>query len=67
MPAPEERVFAMRFEETVLQRLGKALHVRLDDITHEPLPRRWIDLIHYLNEEERKRSDRQPESEPQQR
>jgi hypothetical protein len=45
-------------EDTILQRLGKVLHLRLDDITHEALPRRWVDLIHYLDEEEGKRSER---------
>jgi hypothetical protein len=39
--------------ETILRRLGGALHGRLDNITHEPLPRRWIDLIHHLDEQER--------------
>ena len=48
-----------------MQRLGKTLHVQLDDITHDPLPRRWVELIHYLNEQERKRSERQPEAAPQ--
>lgn len=54
----------MRFQETILRRLGKALHVRMDDITHEPLPARWVDLIHHLNEQERGCSERhQPETE----
>ena len=58
----------MRFQETILQRLGKALHVQMDDITHEPLPRRWVDLILYLEEQERERAERaQPETEPQRR
>jgi len=53
-------------QDTILRRLGKALHVRMDDITHEPLPRRWAELILYLDEEERKRPDRrQPEPKPQ--
>jgi hypothetical protein len=39
-----------------LQRLGKALHVHVDDITHEPLPRRWVQLLHYLDEEEQKQA-----------
>ena len=55
----------MRPQETILQRLGKTLHVQLDYITHDPLPRRWVELIHYLNEQERKRSERQPEAAPQ--
>jgi hypothetical protein len=49
----------MDAQETILQRLGKALNVRLDDITHEPLPERWVELIHHLNEQERKNSERQ--------
>ena len=43
----------MHVQETILQRLGKALNVRLDDVTHEPLPQRWIDLVQHLNEQER--------------
>jgi len=61
----------MDAQETILQRLGKALNVRLkalnvrlDDITHEPLPERWVELIHHLNEQERKHSERQPGPEP---
>ena len=42
----------MRFQETVIGRLGKALHAHWDDIAHEPLPRRWIELIQHLNEQE---------------
>ena len=54
--------------DTILQRLGKVLHVHIDDITHEPPPRRWVDLIHHLNEQERRRSERhQPETEPRKR
>jgi hypothetical protein len=28
----------------LFQRFGKALRVYSDDITREPLPRRWVDL-----------------------
>jgi hypothetical protein len=39
-----------------------------EDITREPLPRRWVDLIHHLNEQERRPSERhQPELEPHER
>ena len=55
---------AMRPQETILQRLGKTLHVQTDDITREPVPRRWVELIQHLNEQERKRSER---SEPEPR
>jgi hypothetical protein len=50
-----------------LQRLGKALHAHWDDIAREPLPRRWVDLIHHLDEQQRARSERQPVSAPQRR
>jgi hypothetical protein len=43
-------------ENAILRRLGKALHLFDDDITREPLPRRWVDLIHHLDEQERDRS-----------
>ncbi len=49
-------------QETILQRLGKTLHVRMDDITHEPLPRRWVELILYLEEQERERTGRKPKT-----
>ena len=42
--------------EMIVRRLGRALHVHIDEITHEPLPRRWVDLIHYLDELERRQS-----------
>jgi hypothetical protein len=51
-------------QETILQRLGKALHAHWDATAHEPLPRRWIELIQHLNEQERKQSDRRPEATP---
>ena len=47
------------------QRIGKALHAQYDDITKQPLPKRWVDLINYLNEKERmERGSPQPEPEP---
>jgi hypothetical protein len=45
-------------QETLLRRLGKAFHLYGDDIAHEPLPRRWVDLIRYLDEQERKSLER---------
>jgi hypothetical protein len=38
--------------------MGKNLRNRGEDITHQPLPRRWVDLIHYLDEQERLSSER---------
>ena len=46
--------------------VGKTLHVEMDDITHDVLPRRWVELILHLEEQERKRSA-EPEAEPQRR
>ena len=43
--------------ETILRRIADGLRLRLEDVTDEPLPRRWIDLIHYLDEQERKQSE----------
>jgi hypothetical protein len=40
--------------DPILRRLGKLLHDQDDDITHESLPKRWVDLIHFLDEQERK-------------
>ena len=44
-------------QESVLGRLGKVLRGRDDDITNEPLPRRWVDLIHHLDDKERTRRE----------
>ena len=44
--------------ESILRRLAKALHDQYDDIADQPLPRRWVDLIHYLDEQELKRAER---------
>jgi hypothetical protein len=50
----------MREEKaSFLWRLGKALHVHFDGIANEPLPQRWIDLINYLNEKERRKPEQQ--------
>jgi hypothetical protein len=40
--------------ESIWARLGKALQRQMD-VGHEPLPRRWVELIHLLNEQERER------------
>jgi hypothetical protein len=38
---------------TILDRLGHTLRMRDDDIAQQPLPHRWVDLIHHLDEQER--------------
>jgi hypothetical protein len=37
----------------IVERLKTALHAQYDAILNEPLPERWVDLIHRLNEQER--------------
>ena len=57
---PEVRGCAMQQwqgQETLLCRLGKAFHIYADDTAHEPLPRRWVELIRYLDEHERRSSE----------
>ena len=34
--------------------VGKVLRGKYDDATQEQLPERWVELIHYLNEKERR-------------
>jgi len=53
----------MRKKDETIVEIGKGLRREADDLTREPLPRRWIDLIRHLNEKERK----QKEEENQQR
>jgi hypothetical protein len=43
----------------VLQGVGKGLRARLAPVTKEPLPKRWVELIHYLNEIERREAARE--------
>ena len=37
-----------------LQHVSKSLHAKFDHIAEEPLPKRWVELIHHLNEIERR-------------
>jgi len=41
-------------ELSIATRLRSALQQRLDGVLHEPLPKRWVNLIHELNEREQK-------------
>ena len=40
----------MRKKQRPFGHIGKALRTQFDEIVDEPLPKRWIDLINYLNE-----------------
>ena len=41
----------------IVERLRSALQAQYDAILNEPLPERWVDLIHRLNEQERQRGE----------
>ena len=43
----------LQAQEPILQRIGKVLRAQGDDITHEPVPTRWLDLFHYLGQQAR--------------
>jgi hypothetical protein len=47
-----------------LERLGKSLQKRFDEIVREPLPERWTKLISRLNEEEARLAKSKPDSKP---
>jgi hypothetical protein len=44
--------------------ISKALRASFNDVANEPLPQRWIDLIHHLNEQERVDTDGHPRDGP---
>ena len=37
-----------------LQHVSKSLHAKFDYVAEEPLPKRWVELIHRLNDIERR-------------
>ncbi len=41
-----------------LRRIGTVLRIRDEDSAHGALPERWVDLIHYLDEKERRKKSR---------
>ena len=57
----------MRKKDTTIEEIGKGLRRRSDEITREPLPRRWVDLIRRLNEKERESEQVQGQPEAQRR
>jgi hypothetical protein len=48
----------------IVERIKMALHAQYDAILNEPLPERWVDLIHRLNEQERQLHDGPTASRP---
>jgi hypothetical protein len=45
-------------QDALLRRITRAIHNQFQEIAHEPLPRRWVDLIHHLDAQERKGPER---------
>ena len=43
--------------DSSLGMIAEGLRADGKDIAREPLPERWVDLINYLDEQERKRSE----------
>jgi hypothetical protein len=43
--------------DPTLEHIRKTLHRSFDELLHEPLPERWIDLITRLNAEENARRE----------
>jgi hypothetical protein len=52
-------------QASIFQYLNKLLRVQHDAFVNEPLPQRWVDLIAYLNEQERSNTqDSLPQTKP---
>ena len=47
-----------------LELISKALRADYNQVANEPLPERWVDLIHHLNERERAEADRHRRGKP---
>ena len=45
--------------DLILNRIGRVFQARTEDIAHERLPERWVDLIRYLDEQEHEREEAQ--------
>ena len=51
-------------ETNWIRLIGKHLRAQSDDLTRDELPRRWVDLIRFLDERERKRDAQRPDQRP---
>jgi hypothetical protein len=49
-------------ESNWINLIGKRLRKESEEVAQAELPRRWVDLIHYLDEQERKREAQQAET-----
>ena len=55
----EMRRLSSRFNSS-LEHIAKRLRDDHENVTREALPKRWVDLIHCLNEHERQNFNRSP-------
>ena len=44
----------------ISEHISKVLRQQFDDVPREPLPERWVDLINYLNAQEREQAKERP-------
>ena len=51
--------WAPKEKRSITHWMGELFRARSEDATHEHLPERWLDLIKYLNEDEREREREQ--------
>jgi hypothetical protein len=47
----------MQTNMTDARQLGKVLHKRYEDIANEPLPKRWVELVNFLDQKEKEQRD----------
>ena len=52
----------LALESNWINLIGKRLRKEGEEVTQADLPRRWVDLIHYLDEQERTREGQQAEA-----
>ena len=38
------------FRPQIIQKFGPALHIRYDKVVPEPLPQRWTELLHRIDQ-----------------
>jgi hypothetical protein len=44
----------------ISEHISKLLRRQFDDVPREPLPELWVDLINYLNAQEREQAEERP-------
>jgi hypothetical protein len=51
-------------QQVPLKEIGKFLRAKFEPITEESLPKRWVDLIQYLDEKERREREGEERGRP---